>query len=115
VRKGTKPPAEGEEVNILEIKADKQPIGKFDYGKPFTNHEVEVEKGDSVYIFTDGYADQFGGPLGKKFRYKTLKTLLLQIHHLPLNQQRDILDKTFEKWKGELSQIDDVCIIGIRI
>jgi serine phosphatase RsbU (regulator of sigma subunit) len=115
VRKGTKPPAEGEEVNIFEIKADKQPIGKFDYGKPFTHHEVEVEKGDCIYIFTDGYADQFGGPLGKKFRYKTLKNLLVQIHHLPMSEQRNTLDHTFEKWKGELAQIDDVCVIGIRV
>jgi serine phosphatase RsbU (regulator of sigma subunit) len=115
VRKDTKPPAEGEEPNLFEIKADKQPIGKFDYGKPFTHHEVEVEKGDCVYIFTDGYADQFGGPQGKKFRYKTLKNLLLQIHHLPMSEQRNILDKTFEKWKGELAQIDDVCVIGIRV
>jgi serine phosphatase RsbU (regulator of sigma subunit) len=115
IRKDTKPPAEGEDANVFEIKADKQPIGKFDYGKPFTNHEVEVEKGDCVYIFTDGYADQFGGPLGKKFRYKTLKNLLLQIHHLPMSEQRNILDETFEKWKGELAQIDDVCVIGIRV
>ncbi|CAN5750365.1 hypothetical protein BH11BAC7_BH11BAC7_26000 [soil metagenome] len=115
IRKGTLPPAPGEDANIFEIKADKQPIGKFDYGKPFTNHEVEVEKGDCVYIFTDGYADQFGGPLGKKFRYKTLKNLLLQIYQLPMSEQRTILDETFVNWKGELSQIDDVCVIGIRV
>ncbi len=115
IRKGTAIPAEGEEPNIFEIKADKQPIGKFDYGKPFTNHEVEVEKGDCVYIFTDGYADQFGGPLGKKFRYKSLKHLLLQIYQQPMSEQRTILDETFVNWKGELSQIDDVCIIGIRV
>jgi serine phosphatase RsbU (regulator of sigma subunit) len=115
IRKGTPQPAPGEDGTIFEIKADKQPIGKFDYGKPFTNHEIEVEKGDCVYIFTDGYADQFGGPLGKKFRYKTLKNLLLQIHQLPMPEQRTILDETFVKWKGELAQIDDVCVIGIRI
>ncbi|MDQ3109520.1 MAG: SpoIIE family protein phosphatase [Bacteroidota bacterium] len=115
IRKGTLPPAPGEDVTIFEIKADKQPIGKFDYGKPFTNHEVEVEKGDCIYIFTDGYADQFGGPLGKKFRYKTLKNLLLQIYELPMHEQRNILDETFVKWKGQLSQIDDVCVIGIRV
>lgn len=115
VRKDAKPPAEGEEPELFEIKADKQPIGKFDYGKPFTHHEVEVEKGDCVYIFTDGYADQFGGPNGKKFRYKTLKNLLLQIHQRPMSEQRNILDETFESWKGELAQIDDVCVIGIRV
>ncbi len=100
---------------IEETKADKQPIGKFDYGKPFTNHEVEVHPGDCVYIFTDGYADQFGGPLGKKFRYKTLKTLLLSISDKPMSGQQKILDDTIESWRGDLQQIDDVCVIGIRI
>ncbi len=102
-------------AEIEETKADKQPIGKFDYGKPFTNHEAEVRPGDSVYIFTDGYADQFGGPLGKKFRYKTLKTLLLSISDKPMSEQKKILDDTIESWRGDLEQIDDVCVIGIRI
>lgn len=115
IRKDAKPPLPNEDGDLQEIKADKQPIGKFDYGKPFTNHEVELYPGDCVYLFTDGYADQFGGPLGKKFRYKTLKNLLLQIHHLPMSEQRNVLDETFENWRGELSQIDDVCVIGVRI
>jgi serine phosphatase RsbU (regulator of sigma subunit) len=115
IRKDAKAPVEGEEGNIIEIKADKQPIGKYDYGKPFTNHEVDVHAGDCVYIFTDGYADQFGGPQGKKFRYKTLKNLLLNIHNLPMEEQRTILDDTFIKWRGELGQIDDVCVMGIRV
>lgn len=115
IRKGTPAPAPGEDGIIFEIKADKQPIGKFDYGKPFTNHEVEVEQGDCIYIFTDGYADQFGGPLGKKFRYKTLKNLLLQIYEKPMQEQKKILEEAFDKWKGDLAQIDDVCVIGIRI
>ncbi|HTL83106.1 MAG TPA: SpoIIE family protein phosphatase [Bacteroidia bacterium] len=115
VRKDDPVPAANEDGDIFEIKADKQPIGKFDYGKPFTNHEVVAHQGDCIYIFTDGYADQFGGPQGKKFRYKTMKNLFLRIHGLPMKEQRDILDKTFEDWRGELSQIDDVCIIGIRV
>jgi serine phosphatase RsbU (regulator of sigma subunit) len=115
IRKNAKVPEEGQEEDLLEIKADKQPIGKFDYGKPFTNHEVEVHAGDCIYIFTDGYADQFGGPSGKKFRYKTLKNLLLRIHLLPMEQQKKILDETFESWRGELAQVDDVCVFGIRV
>ncbi len=115
IRKGTVQLNSEDDSGVFEIKADKQPIGKYDYGKPFTNHEVEVEKGDCVYIFTDGYADQFGGPQGKKFRYKTLKNLLLRIYQLPMHEQNKILDDTFESWKGELGQIDDVCVIGIRI
>jgi serine phosphatase RsbU (regulator of sigma subunit) len=76
---------------------------------------VDVHAGDCIYIFTDGYADQFGGPQGKKFRYKTLKNLLLKIHNKPMIEQRNILDETFEKWRGDLGQIDDVCVIGIRV
>ncbi|HEU4717554.1 MAG TPA: SpoIIE family protein phosphatase [Bacteroidia bacterium] len=98
-----------------EIKADKQPIGKYDFRKPFTNHEVKMEKGDIIYLFSDGYADQFGGPNGKKFKYSMLKKLLLDIHTKPMEEQRSILDKAFEDWKGELAQIDDVCVMGIRV
>lgn len=100
---------------IDEIKANKQPIGVFDFGKPFTNHELELNAGDCVYIFTDGYADQFGGPMGKKFRYKTLKTLLQSIASQPMEEQKRILSETLENWRGDLQQIDDVCVIGIRI
>ncbi|MBI3509349.1 MAG: SpoIIE family protein phosphatase [Bacteroidetes bacterium] len=100
---------------IEETKADKQPIGVFDFGKPFTNHTVEVHKGDCIYLFTDGYADQFGGPAGKKFRYKTLKNLLQNISNEPMSVQGKKLDEAFEQWRGELSQIDDVCVIGVRI
>lgn len=115
IKKDAKEPLPGEEGDVFEIKADKQPIGRFEYGKPFTNHEVNVHVGDCIYIFTDGYADQFGGPQGKKFRYKSMKNLFLKIHNLPMAEQRNILDDTFEKWRGELGQIDDVCVIGIRV
>lgn len=102
-------------AEIEETKADKQPIGVFDFGKPFNAHRIELQKGDCFYLFTDGYADQFGGPNGKKFRYKPLKTLLQSIYEKPMAEQNRILDETFESWRGELQQIDDVCIIGIRI
>jgi serine phosphatase RsbU (regulator of sigma subunit) len=103
--------------NVLkEIKADKQPIGVFlDDPKPFTNHILKLEKGDSLYLFTDGYADQFGGDKGKKFKYKSLQELLITIHEKPEEQQKRELDNTFESWKGNLQQLDDVCILGLRV
>jgi hypothetical protein len=83
--------------------------------KPFTNHIIPVAKGDTIYIFTDGFADQFGGERGKKFKYKPFKELLLSLHDLPLDEQHDALDAHFEAWRGQLEQVDDVCVIGTRI
>lgn len=100
---------------ITETKADKQPIGKYEYRKPFTNHSVQLNPGDTVYLFSDGYADQFGGPLGKKFKYSTLKKLILENCHRPLEEQNAILDDTFESWRGDLEQNDDVCMIAFRV
>jgi serine phosphatase RsbU (regulator of sigma subunit) len=100
---------------IKEIVADKQPVGKFDYRKPFTNHSITLQKGDIIYLFTDGYADQFGGPFGKKFKYKQLKDLLLSLSGEKMPAQKESLENAFNKWKGHLEQIDDVCIIGVRI
>ncbi|HEY6162013.1 MAG TPA: SpoIIE family protein phosphatase [Bacteroidia bacterium] len=99
---------------VEEIKADKQPIGKFDFRRSFTNHSIQLGPGDCIYIFTDGFADQFGGPKGKKFKYKTLQTVLLGMRDKPMQEQRDTLDMCFEEWKGALEQVDDVCVIGIR-
>ncbi|HEY1039890.1 MAG TPA: SpoIIE family protein phosphatase [Bacteroidia bacterium] len=102
------------ELTIL--KADKQPIGSYSSEtRPFTNNTMDLQKGDSIYLFTDGYADQFGGPDGKKFKYKQMQELLLEINHLPMPQQEPILRERFEAWKGNLEQVDDVCIIGIRL
>lgn len=102
-------------TEVLEVKADKQPIGKFENRKPFTNHEFDLVKGDTIYIFTDGFADQFGGPQGKKFKYSQLKELLLSLQNLSMANQRQIISNKFDEWKNELEQIDDVCIIGVRI
>jgi serine phosphatase RsbU (regulator of sigma subunit) len=104
-----------ESHEIVEIKPNKQPIGKHFDMQPFTSHPVELAKGDRIYLITDGYADQFGGPESKKFKSKNLKNLLIQISNEKINQQLDILKSTFFKWKGELEQIDDVCIMGIEI
>ena len=100
---------------VLETKADKQPIGKFRKPKPYTTHTFELEKGDAIYIFSDGYADQFGGEKEKKFKSKAFKKLLLSIQDKTMEQQKIIIDDTFENWKGELEQIDDVCVIGVKI
>ncbi len=110
---------------INELKADKQPIGLYDKPKPFTTHLLSLNKGDTIYLFTDGYADQFGGPKarpdegpfgrGKKFKYKQLKELLISISTNDPNDQVRTLESKFNDWKGELDQVDDVCIIGIQL
>ncbi len=99
-----------------EIKGDKQPVGYFEgLEKPFTNHSLEVTKGDCVYLFSDGYADQFGGPKGKKYKYKPLKDLIFANYQKPMSAQKSILINSFDDWKGPLEQVDDVCVVGFRI
>lgn len=105
---------------VLEFKPDKQPVGVYkisndDAHKPFTLQSVQLQKGDLVYTFTDGYADQFGGEKGKKFKYKQLQELLQRIAGLPMEEQHAVLDKTIEDWKGKLDQVDDILLIGVRI
>lgn len=100
---------------ILETKANKQPIGKFDNPQPYNTHTFELQKGDAIYIFTDGFPDQFGGEKGKKFMYKPFKNLLLSIQNKSMEEQNIILEEHFENWKGNLEQVDDVCVIGVRI
>lgn len=102
-------------TTIEEIKPNKQPIGKYAEAEPFTTHTIELEHGDSIYIFSDGYADQFGGEKGKKFMLRSLKELFLSVQNKALSEQQNIIDSTFENWKGNLAQIDDVCVIGVRI
>ncbi|MFL5763779.1 MAG: tetratricopeptide repeat protein [Bacteroidia bacterium] len=102
---------------LIEYKADKYPIGLFvgENLQEFTHREIELEKGDLIYVFTDGFADQFGGPKGKKFKYKQLQQLLLDISQKKMSEQKKILDATIEEWKGRLEQVDDILIIGVRI
>ena len=102
-------------AELTEIKPNKQPIGKYFRQELFTNHEIELQKGDTIYVFTDGYADQFGGPKGKKMMYKPFKDLLLNIQDKSMDEQKEILEQHFNDWKGSLEQVDDVCIIGVRI
>lgn len=100
---------------LIEIVANKQPIGKYEHRIPFDNHEIQLMQGDGIYIFSDGYPDQFGGDKGKKFKSKTFKKLILEHFHEDMETQRTIIDDAFEVWKGDLEQVDDVCIIGVRI
>jgi serine phosphatase RsbU (regulator of sigma subunit) len=107
---------EGGNHILYEIKGDKMPIGI--YKKELTDFkttEIQLEIGDAVYMFSDGYADQFGGPKGKKLKYKPFKDLLLDHFDLPMQEQADILNKHFEEWRGNLEQIDDVIVMGIKI
>jgi len=100
---------------ILETKSNRQPIGKSRLSEPFTTHTIELQKDDTLYIFSDGYVDQFGGENGKKFKSKAFKDLLLSIQIKTMEEQRLHLDENFETWRGKLEQIDDVCVIGVRI
>ncbi len=100
---------------IEEIKADKQPIGKYAEPTPYTTHKLELQQGDTIYIFSDGYADQFGGEKGKKFKAANFKKLLLSIQNENIEQQKELINQAFEDWKGDLEQLDDVCVIGVRI
>lgn len=100
---------------INEIAPDKMPVGLHSTMNPFKKNTTQLNKNDIIYIFTDGYADQFGGPKGKKFKYRQLEEVLLANHHLPMNEQKDILDKTYNNWKGDLEQVDDVLVIGIKV
>ena len=100
---------------IIELKADKQPVGKFETYKPFTNQRFNLKKGDVIYAFSDGFADQFGGEKGKKFKSSRFKALLLSLHQLPMEEQKISLQKTFEEWKHGYDQVDDICVLGWRV
>lgn len=108
--------------SIIEVKADKQPIGDFEKMDPFTNHTLQLQKGDCIYLYSDGFIDQFGGQDeiarkkgGKKFKSKPFKNLLIEISHLPMKEQKQILKDKFATWRGDLDQIDDVCVFGVRV
>ncbi len=100
---------------LIHLKGNKMPVGKGIKTDSFDTFTLHYQKNDSLYLFTDGYPDQFGGPKGKKFKYKPLEELLLQNEAFSLIVQKEKLDTTFEDWKGNLEQVDDVCIIGIKL
>lgn len=104
------------EGRCIEFKGDKQPIGIYSgEALNYTRHDTELKKGDAIYLFTDGFPDQFGGEKGKKFKYKQLQELLLSHHQLPMREQKELLARTYEEWRGQLEQVDDILVIGIRV
>jgi serine phosphatase RsbU (regulator of sigma subunit)/HAMP domain-containing protein len=101
---------------LLITKADKFAIASFKPGeKSYTNHVIDLKKGDMIYTFTDGYADQFGGVKGKKFMYKNFRNLLLEIHSKKPNEQKEILENELKKWQGSVEQVDDILVVGVKI
>lgn len=103
--------------SFLDLNGDKTPVGAFIEEKIalFTNHSLPLEKGDRVFIFSDGYADQFGGPKGKKLKYINLKKYIAESLHLDMQQQKKHLEDRFNEWKGKYEQVDDVLVIGFAI
>lgn len=102
-------------INLYEVKANKQPVGLFENRVPFNNNEIDLLDGDRCFSFTDGYPDQFGGKSGKKFMSKNLKKLFLSLHSVPIEVHEEELLQVFNKWIGDTEQIDDVCVVGIEI
>ncbi len=101
--------------NIIELSKDKMPVGKGEKTESFTLFTINGNKGGTLYLYTDGYADQFGGPKGKKFKYKALNELLLSVVELPMHEQKEKLDTTLSSWKMNLEQVDDVLIFGLKL
>ncbi|MGB4292074.1 MAG: YfiR/HmsC family protein [Bacteroidales bacterium] len=101
-------------TELIHYRADKMPVAIHYKMQPFTLNTIELQKGDAFYIFSDGYADQFGGPAQKKFMTGKLKETLLEIASKPMLEQGEILDRIFEEWKGDNPQVDDVTLIGVR-
>jgi len=103
--------------DLIEVKPDKQPVGFLleDVSEPFTAHEMQLQKGDIIYTFTDGFTDQFGGQDGKKFKFKRFRDLLKSIQNKSMMQQKELIEEAFEIWKSDYDQVDDVCIIGVKV
>jgi hypothetical protein len=105
----------GEE--LIELKPNKHAIGGIQDStcKFFSQQEISIQTNDILYMFSDGYYDQFGGPRGKKFKYKQLTSAILSMASASLEEQKNLLSDTLETWRGDLEQVDDVCIVGIKI
>jgi serine phosphatase RsbU (regulator of sigma subunit) len=103
---------------IIEVKANRLSVGAgaytFSEDHEFKSHQIKLQKDDVIYLFSDGYSDQFGGPEGKKFKYRRFRHLLLTIHKIPMDKQKAILEASIEEWRGNYEQIDDIMVIGIK-
>ena len=103
------------EFYLHEFKGMKKPVGLNEVEGCFKTNVIQLQPGDGIYVFSDGYADQFGGKNGKKFKYQNFRNLILENFHLDMMVQKQKMEDTFEEWKGELEQIDDICVIGVKI
>ncbi|TNE52951.1 MAG: transporter substrate-binding domain-containing protein [Bacteroidetes bacterium] len=105
------------EGEVITLKPDKFGIGETRNGQLplFNNHAFQLQKGDTIYLFSDGYGDQFGGPNEKKFKISQMRKMFIEIHELPMEKQSEIVQQRFEEWKGNQEQIDDVCLMGVKV
>lgn len=100
---------------LMEVKGDKQPIGKVDNPQPFETHVLEINSGTIFYMTTDGFVDQFGGPKGKKFMQKQFKSIIKNVYHLQMEEQLEVFYKTLADWKGNMEQVDDITVFAFKI
>ncbi len=114
--------SKNKDFSLTELKGDRMPVAIHEDMRSFQSHKLSYNNGDRIYLFSDGFADQFGGKTeavrktgGKKFKYKKFKELLLNSSDTPMNDQKEILNNEFTNWKGSLEQLDDVCVIGIEL
>jgi serine phosphatase RsbU (regulator of sigma subunit) len=112
---GLKAKLQGHGSHLFELKGDRQPIGVHWEETPFTSHRIKLLDSDTLYVFTDGFIDQFGGERRKKFKSKRFKELLLSIQNENMQKQRKLLEQSFDTWRSDVEQIDDVCIVGVRL
>jgi serine phosphatase RsbU (regulator of sigma subunit) len=104
------------QVELEVIKGDPMPVGYYPTkDKPFNNHSIQLEPGDTIYLYTDGYVDQKGGKNNKKFLSKTFRNLLVEINEQPMHVQKEILEKTLTDWMGDQAQVDDILVVGVRV
>ena len=106
---------QSEDNNLFELKADKEPISISEKMSPYTNDHIQLQKNDVIYLFSDGFSDQFGGKFGKKYRSLNFKKLLLKIANQSITKQGQSIKSNFQKWKGQIEHIDDVCVLGFKI
>jgi len=112
VRKCSQPAENTHE--LIHLKPDRQPIGAFIKEQPFTNHNFDLQQNDTLYLFSDGIVDQFGGEYNDKFKSQRFKKLLLEIQNEPLTKQKELILEAYENWKGRLKQVDDIVVLGIK-
>lgn len=107
---------QGWKYELMQIRADKMPIGiQYRTKAHFTNHYIELQKGDAIYLFSDGYIDQFGGKRDRKFLSTNFRSLLLKIQDKTMNEQKQMLEQTLDEWQGDNEQLDDILVLGIKI